>query len=57
MDSTRIVIAGGTGLVGRVLRTHFENQGREVVVLSREEGKGEGSYFLAPVSWKVEALA
>jgi uncharacterized protein (TIGR01777 family) len=40
MEPSRIVIAGGTGSVGKVLRAHFAEQGREVVVLSRREGPG-----------------
>lgn len=40
MDASKIVIAGGTGLIGSLLRSHFEDQGREVLVLSRNEGKG-----------------
>ncbi len=40
MDASKIVIAGGTGLIGGLLRSHFEDQGREVLVLSRSEGKG-----------------
>ncbi|MEX2242268.1 MAG: TIGR01777 family oxidoreductase [Fimbriimonadaceae bacterium] len=41
MDASKIVIAGGTGLIGSLLRSRFEDQGREVVVLSRSEGKGQ----------------
>jgi uncharacterized protein (TIGR01777 family) len=41
MDASKIVIAGGTGLIGTHLREHFENQGREVIVLSRSSGKGK----------------
>ncbi len=33
-----VVIAGGTGLVGRVLRAHLEAEGQSVVVLSRGPG-------------------
>ena len=40
MDASKIVIAGGSGFLGGLLRSHFENQGREVVVLSRNEGPG-----------------
>ena len=41
MDASRIVIAGGTGLIGSRLKEHFEKQGREVIVLSRTAGKGQ----------------
>jgi uncharacterized protein (TIGR01777 family) len=41
MDASRIVIAGGTGLIGSLLKDHFEKQGREVIVLSRTAGKGQ----------------
>ncbi len=34
----KVVIPGGTGHVGAVLRRHFEARGDEVVVLSRREG-------------------
>src|SRR6185503_667609 len=41
MDASRIVIAGGTGLIGKHLKERFEQQGREVVVLSRHSGPGQ----------------
>ena len=41
MDPSKIVVAGGTGHIGRSLCAHFESQGREVVVLSRTEGEGK----------------
>jgi hypothetical protein len=36
----RIVLAGGSGQVGTILRRAFEAEGREVVVLSRSGGEG-----------------
>ncbi len=36
----RIVIAGGSGLVGRALESHFQTQDAVVTVLSREESSG-----------------
>jgi uncharacterized protein (TIGR01777 family) len=40
MEPSKIVIAGGTGLIGSLLQKSFADQGREVVVLSRKEGPG-----------------
>src|SRR5947207_1774299 len=36
----RIVVAGGTGFVGRALRARAEGEGHEVVSLSRRPGPG-----------------
>lgn len=49
MDASKIVIAGGTGFLGKLLRSHFEAQGREVVVIGRSggvtwDGKTQGEW-------------
>lgn len=35
MSPLRIIIAGGSGFLGQVLRSHFTDQGAEVIVLTR----------------------
>ncbi|HEY2573304.1 MAG TPA: TIGR01777 family oxidoreductase, partial [Verrucomicrobiaceae bacterium] len=35
MNTTRIILAGGGGFLGRVLSSHFLTRGREVTILSR----------------------
>ncbi|MEO8588222.1 MAG: TIGR01777 family oxidoreductase [Flavobacteriales bacterium] len=35
MKTTRIILAGGTGTMGRILQDHFIGQGNDVVVLTR----------------------
>ena len=34
----RVVIAGGSGFIGRALATHFVGKGHDVVVLTRSAG-------------------
>ena len=35
MKTRRVILAGGSGFLGRILRTHLLKQGREVIVLTR----------------------
>jgi len=46
----RVVITGGTGLIGRALAEDLAGAGHEVVVLSRDAGKAAG----APSGVRVE---
>jgi len=39
MKTRRIILAGGSGFLGRILRGHFVRQGCEVVVLTRSPGE------------------
>jgi len=49
LDSSRIVIAGGSGFVGTSLATHLAAQGAEIVLLSRHRPKPKGPW--KHVSW------
>ena len=40
MDKLRVVIAGGTGLIGKQLSSHLISKGYEVKILSRQSGDG-----------------
>lgn len=49
MDVSKIVLAGGSGQLGGVLKSLFESQGKEVIVLSRHggvvwDGKTQGDW-------------
>ena len=37
----RVILAGGTGLIGRKLATALQEQGYEVILLSRTPGNGK----------------
>ncbi len=43
MNARRIILAGGSGFLGQVLRDHFLKQGCEVVVLSRSPRQMDGN--------------
>jgi uncharacterized protein len=49
MNTERILLAGGSGFLGQVLTTHFVEQGREVVVLTRTPRAQEGP--VRQVAW------
>ena len=51
----KIVIAGGTGFLGKMLCEHFANLNYDVVVLSRREHKSVGN--ISQVKWDGETLA
>lgn len=51
----KIVIAGGTGFLGKMLSEHFANLNYEVVVLSRSEHKPAAN--ISHVKWDGETLA
>lgn len=46
MNGERVVLAGGSGFLGRVLARHLAGRGYRVVVLSRSPEKGHG-----PIRW------
>lgn len=51
----KIVIAGGTGFLGKMLSEHFANLNYDVVVLSRREHKSVGN--ISHIKWDGETLA
>ena len=53
-ESGKIVIAGGSGYLGRVLAGHFARQSRPVVVLSRQKRPDSGAVRYVP--WDGETL-
>jgi len=50
----KIVIAGGSGFLGKLLTRHFHEQGHEVLVLTRK--KSEMSNVASQVSWDGECI-
>ena len=50
----KIVIPGGTGHVGAVLKRHFESAGDEVVILSRHEGVKWDGETLGPWTREID---
>lgn len=55
MKTSRIIIAGGSGFLGQVLRTHFTAQGAEVVVLTRSPRSANNSRC-REVFWDAKTL-
>lgn len=55
MKTSRIIIAGGSGFLGQVLRTHFAAQGAEVVVLTRSPCETNNSHC-RDVFWDAKTL-
>src|SRR6266567_4354783 len=49
MNGQRVVLAGGSGFLGRILADHLTRQDYEVIVLSRRPGKAEG--LIRQVKW------
>jgi len=49
-----ILIAGGSGLVGRALTRHLLNSGYRVIVLTRNPGKFKNGENLRYASWNIE---
>ncbi|HEU4593848.1 MAG TPA: NAD-dependent epimerase/dehydratase family protein, partial [Pyrinomonadaceae bacterium] len=54
MPRGRVVLAGGSGFLGRTLAEELVRQGREVVVLSRTPGRGSG--LVREVEWDGESV-
>lgn len=52
--SMNIVLAGGSGQLGRVLGRHFEGQGHSVVVLSRKPRSSPDATAWRTVAWDAE---
>lgn len=57
----KIILAGGTGTIGRILQTHFLERGADVVVLTRSADRQAGPHLryvhwdgCAPGPWKSE---
>jgi uncharacterized protein (TIGR01777 family) len=50
----KIVIAGGTGLIGSALAESLHTKGHEVLIISRDPAKVHGNYH--PVSWDESSL-
>src|SRR5262245_46247521 len=50
----RVVIAGGSGFLGRSLATHLTDKGWSVVVLSRHPPRSEGPW--SHVTWDARSL-
>lgn len=48
---TRVVVAGATGAIGRALTAELVRRGNEVVMLSRNPGKGAGTKGAAMLPW------
>src|SRR6516164_9867856 len=53
-NETRIVIAGGSGFLGRALAAHFVKKGCEVVILTRSPGTTEQA--VREVAWDAHSL-
>ena len=47
----RVLIAGGTGLVGRALAKALIQDGKEVIILTRNPDQGFGSSEVRPIHW------
>ena len=52
--NTRIILAGGTGFLGRVLADHFAAQGTPVVILTRQPKARTGS--IREIAWNGATL-
>jgi NAD dependent epimerase/dehydratase family enzyme len=50
----RIILAGGSGFLGRALAAHFRNAGWEVVILTRSPKQLDGS--IREVAWDTRTL-
>jgi uncharacterized protein len=50
----RIILAGGSGFLGRALAAHFRNAGWEVVILTRSPKQPDGS--IREVAWDARTL-
>lgn len=48
MEEKKILIAGGSGLIGKMLAEHFSSHGYSVNVLSRKEGQRKNIFFWNP---------
>lgn len=53
----KILIAGGSGLIGNALRIHFTEKGYEVGILSRKNTTQTGYYFWDPAKGKIDKEA
>jgi uncharacterized protein (TIGR01777 family) len=53
MDKKRILIAGGTGFIGRALARALAESGREIIILTRDPGKSAGLFSpgIASTKW------
>lgn len=51
----RVVIAGGSGFIGQILAEHFENHGKEVIILTRKKNDSQIK-FGHPVFWDAQSL-
>jgi uncharacterized protein len=54
MNARKIVLPGGSGFLGRILASHLERSGYEVVVLSRAPSIGKGG--IREVGWDGETI-
>lgn len=52
----KIILAGGSGQLGRVLGRHFEDQGHSVIVLSRAPQSARDTPTRRTVEWDAESL-
>ena len=50
----KILLAGGSGLIGNALRTHFTNKGYEVRILSRSKKKKADYFYWDPEHKKID---
>lgn len=57
MESKKIVIAGGSGLVGKALNKHLTELGHDVYVLTRSPKANQKSFFWNPVEGKIDEKA
>jgi uncharacterized protein len=48
MSGKKILIAGGSGLIGKMLKEHFSSHGYAVNILSRQETKRENYFYWNP---------
>ncbi len=56
MKRERMIIAGGSGFLGHVLRTYFLQRGFEVLVLTRSAGNGPGNNRSRDCYWDGRTL-
>ena len=54
MKTTRLILAGGSGFLGRLLTTHFQSLGHDVVILTRTPGQTANN--AREVAWDGKSL-
>src|ERR1051326_348097 len=54
MKAERIILAGGSGFLGKLLSRYFSEQGYEIVVLTRRRAEGKGP--IKEVAWDGQTL-